>query len=500
MASLPNLATMRKVLPITLSPTVKIKFHLSRVVIFCTLLSTSDGLAGALAPATKEAAGPRPPNILFILADDLGWNQVGYNGSSFYRTPHIDRLAREGLRFSAAYAACPVCSPTRAALMTGKYPARLHLTDYIHGTPYPWARLQQPDWNKYLPLSEETLAEALAAHGYVTGLFGKWHLAKNYVGPESIEHGPDRQGFQETFITHKPNEKSDPEGDAHGVEAITTRAIDFLKRHRDKPFFLELAHNSVHAPVMAPSARVAKFKAAAGSDRPENNPVIGAMMEILDEGIGRVLEKVDEFGLREKTIVVFHSDNGGLLADAAQTPLRGGKAQLYEGGVRVPLVIRWPGVVAPGRSSSVPVTTVDFFPTFLELAGDSRARGLDGISLTNLLRGQPAPDRKAIFWHYPHYHAAGNSPSGAIRAGAWKLIEYYETELTGTGPALELFNLEDDPSERTNLAADQPQKVAELKAMLSEWLHATGAQHMTLNPNYDPARAGLRNANQDRKK
>jgi uncharacterized sulfatase len=444
----------------------------------------------ALTTSAAAAVAARPPNILFILADDLGVGQVGCYGNNYYRTPNLDRLARDGLRFTAAYSACPVCSPTRAALMTGKYPARVRVTDFIPGNPFPWARLRQPDWQKFLPLAEETLAEMLAARGYATALFGKWHLAKGYFPPESVAEGPDRQGFAETLITHKPGKKNDPEKDAHGVEAITQRALQFLEKHRTEPFFLELAHNTPHAPLMAPKAMVDKYRARPGADRPTNNPVLGAMMEILDDGVGRVLRKVDDLGLRANTLVVFYSDNGGLLRDASQAPLRGGKAQLYEGGIRVPLIMRWPGVIAAGRTDATPVTTVDFVPTFLELTGRPAPRPtvLDGVSLVPLLKGGPAPVRPAIFWHYPHYHTEGLGPSGAVRAGDWKLIEYFETTLTGLGRDLELFNLRDDPAEARNLAKAEPTRAAALQAQLQAWREKVGAQMPAVNPAHDPTR------------
>ena len=452
-------------------------------------------LTGTSAALGAASAG-RAPNIVLILADDLGTTPVGVYGNAYYQTPNIDRLAREGVRFTDAYSACPVCSPTRAALMTGKYPARTHVTDFIAGAAFPFARLRQPEWQKFLPLSETTIAEELTARGYATALFGKWHLARGYRPPQSVAEGPDRQGFAEAFITHKPDSDDDPEKDAHGVEAITVRALDFIGRHRDRPFFLELAHNSIHSPIMAPKALVAKYRARPGSDRPENNPVIAAMMEVLDVSVGRVLARLDELGLRENTLVIFYSDNGGLLKDGAQTPFRGGKAQLYEGGIRVPLIMRWPGVIASGRTSNAPVTSVDFFPTFLELSGGTPKAdaSIDGASLVSLIRGGAAPSRDAIFWHYPHYHSAGiNGPAGAVRAGDWKLIEYYETTLTGKGAAIELFNLKDDPAETRNMADKEPKRVAALLKRLGDWRQAVGAQMPTVNPNFDPARAKQNN-------
>lgn len=439
-----------------------------------------------------ESRTARPPNFVFILADDLGCPPVACYGNAYYQTPNIDKLARDGIRFTDAYSACPVCSPTRAALMTGQYPARTHVTDFIAGAAYPFARLKQPEWQKFLPLSATTLAEELSARDYVTALFGKWHLARGYLPPQSVAEGPDRQGFKETLITHKPKKGQDPEKDPHGVEAVTERALQFLDQHKGEPFFLEIAHNSIHAPIMAPKALVEKYRARPGSDRPENKPVIAAMMEILDASVGRVLAKLDALGLRENTVVIFNGDNGGLLGDASQSPWRGGKAQLYEGGIRVPLIVRWPGVIAAGRTSAAPVSTVDFFPTLLEFSGRPAAKDaiVDGISLASHLRGGPAPARDAIYWHYPHYHSAGDGgPAGAIRAGDWKLIEYYEHSIAGAGRAPELFNLRADPAESRDLAAAEPKRVAELKAKLAAWRASTHAQMPTPNPAYDPAKA-----------
>ncbi len=459
---------------------------------FRQLLRAASVLVAALCSAgPARAAAERPPNILLILADDLGWNQVGFNGSRFYATPHLDRLAAEGMRFTDAYAAAPVCSPTRAALMTGQHPARLRLTNFIPGNPYPWARLRQPAWQAFLPLEKTTLPELLAAGGYATALVGKWHLAKAYLPPDSVEHGPDRQGFQETFITHKPDKTNDPENDAHNVEKITQRVLQFLAQPRDRPFFLEVAHNSIHMDIMERRALVEKYRAKPGSDRPENNAVIAAMMETLDASVGRILAELDARGLRENTIVIFYSDNGGLAQNAAQTPFRGGKAQLYEGGLRVPLLIRWPGVIAAGRTESTPVTTMDFLPTLLEAAGLKPPAGLvlDGVSRGPLLRGQPMPAPAALFWHYPHYHPAGNGPSGAVRAGDWKLIEFFERPVAGVGPAPALYNLRQDPAETTDLAASHPDKVKELLVSLQNWRTSVGAQMPEINSDYDAARA-----------
>jgi arylsulfatase A-like enzyme len=444
----------------------------------------------------SAASSSRPPNFVFILGDDLGTPPISAYGGTYYRTPHIDTLARDGIKFTAAYAACPVCSPTRGALMTGQYPARTRITDFISGNPYPFQRLKQPEWQKFLPLSASTIAEELAARGYATAHFGKWHLARGYFPPQSLAEGPDQQGFQEVLINHKPKSTDDPEQDAHGVEAITVRALEFLERHRDRPFFLYLPHNTIHSPIMAPRALVAKHRARAGSDRPENNPVIAAMMEQFDDSVGRVLAKLDALGLRENTVVIFNGDNGGLLGDAAQTPHRGGKAQLHEGGIRVPLLIRWPGVITAGRVSDAPTLTVDFFPTLLELTGKPVAASavIDGVSLAPHLRGGAAPARPAIFWHYPHYHASGDGgPAGAVRAGDWKLVEYYEHTVAKTGRAPELYHLRTDPGETKNLAASDSARVANLLSLLAAHRAATNAQMPTVNPAYDPTKLKAKN-------
>lgn len=448
-----------------------------------------------LLASVLPAAESRPPNIVLVLADDLGTAPVAAYGNRYYQTPNLDRLARDGTRFNAAYSACPVCSPTRAAIMTGQYPARTRITDFIPGGDFPHERLRQPDWTKYLPLSATTLAEDLRERGYATGLFGKWHLARAYTGTDSVAEGPDRQGFDETFITHKPSKNHDPTQDPHGVTALTERALAFIDRHRARPFFLYLPHNSIHAPIMERAERIAQHRARAGSDRPENNPVIAAMMETLDASVGRLLERLDTPGLREHTVFIFTSDNGGLLSDSSQFPLRGGKAQLHEGGIRVPLIVRWPGRIPAGRVSLAPVISVDFLPTLLEFAGrpPPADRVLDGVSLAPHLLGGPAPAREAIFWHYPHYHSAGDGgPASAIRAGDWKLVEYHEHVVAGTGRAPELFNLKDDPAESKNLAKTEPGRARELLAKLAAFRATAGAQMPVVNPRHDPALAGKR--------
>lgn len=464
----------------------------------------------AAAALVAGLAGPHPLsavqdttrwNIVFILADDLGWNQTGYGwnragypGAGFYETPNVDRIAAEGMIFTDAYASASICSPTRAGLMTGKHPARLHITDYIPGAPYPYAVLKTPRMATMLPLEETTIAELLKARGYATGHFGKWHLNVDYSYEPGRPGDPASQGFDDVLTTVKPEEDANPYEDPHTVEAITQRSLQFLERNKDRPFFLYVAHHVVHRPLHATPERMAKYLAKPGAGvMPEYNPIMGAMIEHMDDGIGRILAKIDELGLRERTIVIFTSDNGGLEMLQDQEPLRGGKAMLWEGGIRVPLAVRWPGVIPPGSSSSVPVISHDWFPTLAEIAGAPvRTAELDGVSILPVLKGAATIEREALYWHYPHYHHLGYKPSGAIRVGDYKLIEWYEESMTGGANPISLYRLSDDLGERVNLAAAMPEKAAELLGMLRRWRKQVGAQEMTLNPNHDPKRAHWR--------
>jgi uncharacterized sulfatase len=449
-----------------------------------------EGFAG-LKPVLGKSDSIAKPNFLFILADDLGWSQIGCYGSNYYETLNIDRLAREGMRFTDAYAACPVCSPTRASIMTGKYPARLHLTDFIAGGKFPYEKYAQPEWQKYLPLEEVTIAEVLKTAGYATAGFGKWHLSIDKKPPKSLPFNPDKQGFDEYFVTYKPTSKTDPESDAHNVEAITQRSLDFMDRHKDRPFFLYVSHNTIHAPLKGKKKLVQKYRNKPDSDLPQNNPVLGAMIEELDNSTGRLLSKLDELRITDKTIVIFFGDNGGLERDAKQTPLRSGKANLYEGGIREPLIIRWPGVVKPASTCSEPVTSVDFFPTFLEIVGlKNRVKEpIDGVSLVPVLKQNGTPNRQAIYWHYPHYHSSSIGPCGAVRAGDYKLIEWFDESICGSGNEFELYNLKEDIGEQNNLVKQMPERVRKLKKMLSNWRSEVNAQMLTPNPNYNPKKA-----------
>jgi len=433
------------------------------------------------------------PNFLFILADDLGWSQLGCYGSDFYETPNLDRLASEGMKFTDAYAACPVCSPTRASIMTGKYPARLHLTDFIAGGRFPYEKLKQPKWQKYLPLEETTIAEVLKAAGYATASFGKWHLSIAKKPPESLPFNPDKQGFDESIVTYKPTSSHDPESDAHNVEIITEKSLGFLERNKDRPFFLYVTHNTIHGQILGKKKLVEKYRNKPGADLPQNNPVIGAMIEELDNSVGRLLKKLDELKIANKTIVIFFSDNGGLERSAKQTPLRSGKANLYEGGIRVPLIICWPGVTRPGSICSEPIISVDFFPTILGIIGleNKAKKPTDGVSLVPLLKRTGALNRLAIYWHYPHYHSSSIGPCGAIRADDYKLIEWFDESIFGPDNRFELYNLKEDIGEQNNLAKEMPEKARELEKMLQNWRLKVNAQMPMPNPDYDPRKARM---------
>lgn len=444
-------------------------------------------------PLSTSAASHAPPNFVFILVDDLGWTDLGCMGSDYYETPHIDRLAAEGMRFTSAYSACTVCSPTRAAYQTGKYPARLRITDWIEGHQRPRAKLKVPDWTMHLPLEETTVAEALKSAGYATLHIGKWHL-----GGE--EYRPDRQGYDQNkggyhrgqppsyFSPYKiPTLEDGPEGE-YLTDREADEAIRFVELNRDRPFFLSLPHYTVHTPLQAKKDKIEKYRAKADPDAAQRNPTYAAMIESLDESTGRILQRLEELNLDDRTVVMFTSDNGGLtlgrpLPVTDNAPLRAGKGSSYEGGVRVPLIVKWPGVTTPGSTSDEPVITVDFFPTILDIAGVDRPPGhvVDGVSLAPILRGPGELRRDAIYWHYPHYHPGGATPYGAVRAGRWKLIEFFEDH------HLELYDLEKDIGESVNLAARMPEKADELHGMLKTWRKSVQAQMPTLNERWSGA-------------
>jgi len=443
----------------------------------------------------------KPLNIVFILADDFGWNQAGYHKvTDFYETPNIDRIAREGMYFTDAYSASPVCSPARASIMTGKNPARLHLTDYIPGGLFPHEKLTVPKMEPYLPLEEKLLPEYLQDQGYVCGHFGKWHLQPDRLFDEPGRfHDPQYRGFDDVLHIAKPERDHDPYDDPHSVEAITQRSLRFLENNKDNPFFLYIPHSVVHRPLIEEAKLIEKYNNKPDVENPINNPVMGAMIERMDKGIGRILDKIDRLGIRENTVVIFASCNGGLLEcpvwgkKSSQYPLRGGKAMLFEGGIRVPFCIRWPGVIEPGTKCTALVIWDDFLPTILDMVGyrpDMQER--DGMNLTPLLEGADSLDRDALYWHYPHYHHLGYKPSGAIRMGDYKLIEWYEETLWGLPDQVSLYNLKEDIGETNDLSRVLPELAVEMRSRLHRWRRSVNAQEMRRNPHYDPQRADHR--------
>lgn len=476
--------------------------------------STLSSLFTALLLAlTGPLCAAERPNIVFILADDLGWSDLGCYGDKFHETPNIDKLANQGMRFTDAYAACCVCSPTRASIMTGKYPARLHITDWLPGQGNkPDQKLNRPDFQKFLPLEELTVAEALKAGGYQTALFGKWHLG------ESPDYYPEHQGFDlniagcgeghppSYFSPYRiPNLPDGPPGE-YLNDRLTDEALKFLDtRAKDKPFFLYLPHYAVHMPLQAKAETIEKYKAKAAEfpdsrqklttdcDRPvrqvQDDPVYAAMLDSLDENVGRVLDKLAALGLDKNTIVIFTSDNGGLStaknAPACNLPLRMGKGWPYEGGVREPLIVKWPGVTKPGSLSDARVISTDYYPTLLQMAGlpPQPEQAPDGESIVPALKGGSLPERP-LFWHYPHYSGQGGAPYGAVRLGDFKLIEWYEDMRT------ELYNLKNDIGEHSDLSAQMPEKTAELQKLLHDWRDAVKAQMPTPSPKYQPDATG----------
>ena len=456
------------------------------------------------------------PNIVFILLDDLGWTDLGCAGSPFYETPRLDRLAQQGLRFTDAYASCPVCSPTRASVMTGKYPARVQITNFIAGAAT--GRLLSTPYLHYLPREEKTIARALAEGGYQTWHVGKWHLGNEPYWPQhhgfEVNVGGWDAGMPRSYFApySNPMLPDGPQGE-YLPDRLTDEAIRLIRNNDGRPFFLNLCYYLVHIPIQGKPAYVEKYRAKAASlgldcrepfaigehypcDHKRDqrvtrrlfhgDPGYAAMVQSMDENIGRLLDALDDEGLAENTIVVFTSDNGGLATSegspTCNAPLAEGKGWMYEGGTREPLIVRWPGVTRPDAFCSVPVTSTDFYPTFLEAAGlpPLPEQHCDGVSLVPLLRGETRLDREALFWHYPHYSNQGGTPGCSVRSGDWKLIEFFEDR------HVELYDLRNDIGEERDLAAEEPELARELAARLHEWLPSVGARIPEPNPGYVP--------------
>ncbi len=479
----------------------------------------------ALAITVQAAA---PPNVVLILVDDLGWADLGCNGATFHETPNIDALAKSGALFTDAYAANPSCSPTRASILSGKYPSRIGMS-YLAGVKGPYGKaykLDPPPVVGNIAPEDTTLAEALRSTGYATAHVGKWHLQGN--GEKGTNHFPQKHGFdiniggqnagqpgsyhfpyksEQNPVTDVPNMEDGKPGD-YLTDALTTKAIGFIKDHADKPFFLNFWYYTVHTPIEPRKDKLEKYTAKAkslGLDKskppliPEHqslthsrqdNPAYAAMVESLDENVGRLMAELDRLELKDNTIVVFSSDNGGLSTGsgtnypACNLPLRAGKAWLYEGGIRVPLIISYPSKIKTGQRLAEPVVSTDLFPTILGLAGLPLmpSQHVDGVDLAPLLEGKTSKlAREALYFHMPHYHHINTmGPAGAIRAGDYKLIEVFETGKK------ELYKLREDIGESRDLATEKPELVAKLSRMLEQWRKDSGSKMATVNPDYNP--------------
>ena len=463
------------------------------------------------------------PNIVFILIDDMGWKDLTCTGSLFYETPNIDRLAAEGMRFTNAYASCPVCSPTRASVLTGKYPATVGITDFIDwlGKQHPVkGRLVDVPYIKQLPRCEYTLATALRDNGYSTWHIGKWHLGGSGYLPQ--DHGfdvniggcevgaPYGGGYFSPWTLPPFQDAEVPDG-TYLTDYLTDRAIDLIRKDTAAPFFLNMWYYSVHEPIQAKPEKIRKYQKKAeamglhkqdtfeeGESFPtekmkhkrtrrrlvQSDPVYAAMIESLDDNVGRLLDALEESGKAENTIVIFTSDNGGLAtAESSPTcnaPLAEGKGWMYEGGTREPLLVKWTDVVAPGSICTVPVTTPDFYPTLLDAARLDLIpeQHCDGVSLVPLLKGGDELPRKAIFWHYPHYGNQGGTPGSSVRMGNYKLIEFFEDD------RIELYDLENDPGEKCDLSREKPELAQEMKATLQQWRQDVEAKIPQPNPDW----------------
>ncbi len=442
--------------------------------------------------AADRLTGPAPAsktNIVLIMIDDLGWMDLRCQGNERLDTPNIDRLASQGMRFTDFYAAAPVCSPTRASIMTGLSPARLGLTTHIPDRPRfapKNAKLLSAKTLDHLPLRYVTIAERLREAGYATGFFGKWHLSGRRKsadgGPSEPELRPEYQGFDVNiggcdyggpptyFDPYRiPNISPRREGE-YLPDRLADETIAFIRAHREGPFFAALWNYTVHWPMEAPQALIDKYEPRIGPGLKDAR--YGAMIEAMDAAIGRVLSTLDELKLTEQTLVIFTSDNGGFAGVSDNRPLRASKGHLYEGGIRVPMMVRWPGIVRANTSCQTPVISMDFYPTLLDAAGLPVEAGatLDGESIVPLLKRTGRLKRKAIYFHYPNYawHGA-NRLGGAVREGDYKLIERYDDD------SVELFNLADDLGEKHDLSEEMPEKTAELKSKLDAWLLESGA-------------------------
>jgi len=454
----------------------------------------------------------RPPNILLITVDDLGWADLGCYGADLHETPNIDAFAKTGQTFTHAYAAAAICTPTRAALLTGKSPARLNMTIWREAATNSLfnQKLIPPDVSANLPLEEITLAEALKTAGFVTAHLGKWHVGDG-------EHFPELQGFDinigatvwgcpPTFFYPYRGEiyrsfRFVPglERSVHGqydlnregeylTDRLTDEAMSIMERFKEESFFINLSYYTVHTPIEGKKELVEYYQKKLASGMSHQNAIYAAMVHSLDENMGKLMHKLDELHLADHTVVIFTSDNGGFINEwegqtvTANTPLRSGKGALYEGGIRVPTIIRWPRIPTPGATSDYPLTTQDFYPTLLEILdvkGDSsQLAAFDGMSLVPILKNPQADlKQRTLYWHYPHYYHT-TTPVSAIRRGDWKLLEFLEDN------RVELYNLTEDVGEENNLADENPSRTKELLELLKAWRQQVDAPMPSINPNY----------------
>lgn len=475
------------------------------------LQSIAAASAAAVFPVLAGCGKPAKPNFVFFLIDDLGWKDPGCYGSTFYETPNIDKLAAQGMRFTEAYAACPVCSPTRASILTGKYPARMNTTDWF-GAPQPetahnhWTGskpLLPAPYEEKMALQEVTIAETLKGNGYATFFAGKWHLGGEGFFPEDqgfdINKGGHHRGSPPGGYFspyHNPKLEDGPEGQ-HLPDRLAKETVEFIQNRHSEPFFAYLSFYSVHTPLQSRKDLSDKYQKKA-ANLPEiekwgregerqvrlvqDHAVYAGMVEAMDAAVGKVLDILDSTGVAHNTIIFFMSDNGGLSTSeghpTSNLPLRAGKGWLYEGGIREPMIVKWPGVVKSGSICSTPVISTDFYPTILQTASIplKPQQHMDGQSLVPLLQGKVSGNKRALFWHYPHYGNQGGSPGAAVRLGEWKLIEFFEDH------RVELYNLKNDIGEKNNLAEKEPDKTAELLKLLHEWQKEVGARFPGRNP------------------
>ncbi|WP_294083987.1 sulfatase [Proteiniphilum sp. UBA5384] len=462
------------------------------------LKKTTLSIAAIATPIFTQAADP---NVILIVVDDMGWKDLQIYGSDFHKTPAIDQLAADGVLFTDAYAACTVSSPTRASLMTGKYPAKLHLTDWIEGWKMPEAKLQVPDWTMYLPAKEITMADLFKRAGYKTIHIGKWHLGENpEYWPENngfdvniggwSKGSPfknEKEGYNGYFTPYgNPRLKDGPQGE-YLTERLASEACNFIGTSTSQPFFLNLWFYNVHTPLQAKQNKIDYYAKLSDDSNLQKNPVYAAMVEHVDDAVKRVINVLKEKGLYDNTLIILTSDNGGLIGRGKNkitnnTPLRSGKGDIYEGGVRVPLIIKNLHQQQKGEVNHSPVISIDFLPTLVDMvrlpATREERKDFDGVSLKSLLTGKTKKlKRDAIFWHYPHYHIEGATPYSAVRYGDWKLINTFEEN------KYELYNLKEDIGERKDVASQNPGITKKLTKELDKWRKNMKAQMPTVNPN-----------------